>query len=508
MPLQFSATNPETGESQDFNLQELVADMQRNGEVVQGISPDGQQLNLVDSKGSFTVSPQQYLQNIGWQVQDVRPENPDYSGVDSGHRAAITAIAGEDNKRAYLEAQLKRQGVQNPKIMGQGRDFYYFDQNSGQYKALTNNPSWDQSDLAELGMEIPRGVGAVAVGAAGAVGGPIGMAAGAAAGGAVGDVAGRATLGYFDPQAGDIMKQSMGRQALDVGLKSGLDAASVGVGHFLPNGIASTATKAFGAVGEAGGRLINKAAKLVDNPMGREVVGSMMPVVGDASVAGTIARLPSQAVKGLSKVPGAIGETPFMQKAFPETAQAMTDWSRRMYSKSQLPTNTTGKIANAAQMGADYVAGKKPSSTVTTEDVAGNIGEWIGGGKPYRKILNMAEEGGLPLNDARTFATNEGSNLWGNVGKKLGRGLQTVEDVGKGFEALGAGVAAPFIKAARYGGQIGGKGAAALKNVATVTDPLENRFLSRYGSEEYLNRNPWQKPKKPNTINSTYALEE
>jgi len=213
MPLEFDVSGP-SGQEQGVSVDNLVQLLSQDGEQVLNVSPDGLTLQVMGMNGPISVPTEQAWQSYGLQVTGSKPTQADYSQVNPAHRAAIEAIGDEDLKKVYLEGALKKQGIKNPQIMGNGRDFFYFDPQFGKYVALTNNPDWDKSDLAEAGAALPRIAGSIVGGAAGALAGNIpGGMAGAAAGGALGNTAAQGLVGYFNPDAGQVMSQNMGKMA-------------------------------------------------------------------------------------------------------------------------------------------------------------------------------------------------------------------------------------------------------------------------------------------------------
>lgn len=541
MPLEFTALGAD-GAEQKINFNDLIQQMQANGERVVGHSPDGQQIQIEDSKGTFSVSPQQVLSQLGWQVQGVQPLSPDYSQVSPRARAAITAISGEDNKIAYLQMLERRNGNPNPQIMGSGRDFFVFDPKTQNYRALTNNPDWDVSDLGEAAAELPgaigatigAGLGAAGGSAAGGIGAVPGLMAGAAAGSALGNSITKVALGIQDEDARKAMLDSPWTQAGGVAGTAAFDAATAGVGAKIP-GAVSAMTRGAGRVVSGVGRVMGHGARLLDNNFGRDVVGTMVNPAGNTLAVAELAgkapaglmkaanRLPGYVGEQMAKVPGYLERKGLMAELSPETQTSMKNWmmkkagdlqnyTKRLQLKTDLPTNIRGEAFKTAENAGAWLGGRKPSSTVTLEDEMANLGEYLGGGKEARGVYQVAEEGGLSPNDARIYARNELGKEWGKVGAKAGRLAETLDAAGDMAGSINRGIGAGVIKgtrAAGIGANVVGDG---MQYTGMMMSPLENRLATRYGSEEanrYLKRRKgWQMPTVQSKINPVEIASE
>jgi hypothetical protein len=503
----------------------ILAQMQNNGINAIDVTADGTMVRMQDDQGTFNVPINDVLQHHGMQVKGMTPTNADYSQVSPAHRAAIEAIQDEDLKRVYLESALKKQGVKNPQIMGNGRDFFYFDPQFGKYVALTNNPEWDMSDVAEAGVAAPRVVGSLVGGAMGAAAGNIpGGMAGAAAGGALGNVAAQGLVGYFNPDAGEVMSQNLGTMAKHGAVNAAVDAAAFGIpagagkllGPMAEKGLISSAAKGLGSGMETAGRAVGKVAGALDNPVGQNLASSFIPGAAEASTAGIVGQLPGQAIRGASRGLGWLGEREGLNSVAPELSASLRRVSQNLVKRS--PTNVG---PSGTERVASFLGGKSPQarSIATSEDILGNAGEMIGGRSGMRRGIMDLYKAGRDIGQNRQEALGAAKAMYaekaagvqkaGNIGRTLGRGVQSVEDIGRGLEGVGNTIAATALKGARAGGYVTGKVGQAVKAAGTVGQPIENKLLTRYGAEEAYNRmkpkRPWQIGADQDTINSVLA---
>ncbi len=145
------------------------------------------------------------------------------------------------------------------------------------------------------------------------------------------------------------------------------------------------------------------------------------------------------------------------------------------------------------------IPGGVPKPRGSTEDVLGNIGEMFGKDDEYKKKLlneymNMRLGKGpgqhIPAEEAIVAARNsvplpEKAQLYREIGRKVGRGVQNLENFGKSVESAGVAATGGILKGAQVGGYLGGKGGAALKAASTLAQPLEVKSGLRYGAEEF-----------------------
>lgn len=519
MSLEFTIQN-NSGAQERLSVSDVAQQMQQAGEQVLGISADGSTIRLADGQGEFDVKAEDALKQLGWQITSLAPANADYNTVNKEWRAAISALPHDEMRRAYLEGQFRRSGVEHPQIIGGGRDWFAFDPESNQYVALTNNPEWDASDAIEAAVKAPRFIASAAGGAVGGLAGiatgPAAVAAGAAGagiGGGLADTATRYLLAQNDPVLAETMKGNLGAVAGDILMESGLDAATAGlfgagalagrgVKAALNSGPISTALKTAGQFGEAGGRILNKVSRVADKPLGQEMTAMMVPGASELVTLGTLGQLPSQAVRAGVKGMGRLGETRFMQEAAPELATKMRMTSADLMRRAPGRSNFTNEASNLAEETARVFRGDRKAidpnfRSEKVEDILGNLAASLSG-KEYKQLLlnnyKMARGTGLDAKSAfdaakwnaqavaqPSYASHQMATQWG---KKLGRGLQNVEDFSRGVERMGASVGSGVLKTGRAVGYGVGKTSSTAKMIGTIGQPLENRAYLRLGSEE------------------------
>ena len=549
MSLEFVIDNGQ-GANDTLSTADIVRQLQDSGEKVVGTSADGSSIRLADEKGEFSVRTADLLKDHGWQVQGILPTDADYSHVNPDWRKAISVLPADEHKQAYIEGQLRKSGIENAQVVGSGRDWYAFDPESNRYVALTNNPEWDSSDASEALVGAPRAIGSLLGGAGGAILGgganPLTGAAGAGLGGAAADAVTRYVLAQNDPQLKEIMGADLGAVAKDIGKGAALDAATQGLflgapkvigaalgkgtgdaaKAFLQSGPLSTTARSLGGMAEEGGRIVNKIARVADTDLGREIASMAIPGIGDATAVGALGQLPSQAVRGAARGLGSLGETNLAKTLSPEGAEKLVGLSRNLTRKSYGPSNFTNEFSRGADQVANFMGGNAPlkaSTRGTTEDVLGNLGEILGGGSGRQKVMRdaymQARQYGIGAEEAKKLADqaaeeslSEAAKAARAVGRKIGRGVQNVENFSRGVENFGKGVTGATLKGVRAGSYIGGKGGSALKNVAKVAQPIENRAYMRYGAEEMWPgqispTESWQEQRKRAKLGSILAAE-
>lgn len=516
--LQYQIENQE-GVKDTLGANDIIQQLASSGQNVVGMSADGSTIKMNDGQGEFDVKVEDVLKHHGWNVAGMMPQDASYDHVNPEWRAAISMLPADDHKRAYIEGQMKRSGLDNVNIVGSGRDWFAFDPQQNRYIALTNSPEWDKSDAGEFLTEVPRAVGATLGGAAGAVAGggitPMAIATGAggaALGGGAADAITRMIAAEYDPVLKQVMIERFGDIAKDVGVKSAFDAAGgallpgagvIGKGAYnaMKTGPISTMAKGLGSLAEGSGRVMAKGAGLLDRPFGREVASTMIPVAGDAVSAGMLAQMPGMAARGAARGIGSLGETQMLKNAAPELAQGMRLTSQQLMRPVRGSSNFTGQLTKGAEEAAGFLSGvpKPPPGKLpgTTEDIFGNLGEMIGGarGPDYRKALYgqykthraggaLAEEAAMRARD--TVPLSENAILGRDIGRKIGRGFQTVENLGKDIEKIGTGATSAVLKGARLSGNTMNKAGVGARLTGTLAQPIENKTAMRYGAEEFL----------------------
>lgn len=511
MPLEFELSHDQAGDN-TVDADHVVNQLQQMGYNPQGLSPDGLMVTLQDQQGPYQIPTAQALQNLGWKVNNVKPANADYSNVQSGWRAAITALPDDDMRRAYIEGQFRKMGhQQTPQIMGQGRDWYAFNPGTSQWVAVTNNPEWDRSDAAEALVHAPRVIGSSL--------GVLGGIPGVVAGGTGGDIATRLALAAIDPtykQVATASAGNMGAMAKDIGINTLVDAGTMGLakgGGALLNRFASagtnqavramatagpisTAARAAGAGAEVAGGLTKVVGNAADSQIGRQVMAYMNPLTSGPMMTAEMAQLPGQATRGLAHLPGFLAEQPWVQKMVgAERAEGMRDLTG-MLTKSRASSRNGaeelaarfGRPAPAYEPGSrevvantveDLAARRAGGSYTTARDAAYKEARMYGM-NATDAYKNVAEEAGNEAFDASMAA----SKPYQAAGEHVGNIIDHLERAGRGAENFmtGAhGFAAKGLKGAGVGMQYGGRG---LNRAATVAQPIEAYNWGRLGSEE------------------------
>ena len=82
MPLDFSVSNP-NGESGNININDLTQHLRQAGENVVGVSADGMSIKISDGQGEFDVDPKDILKQHGWELNQIKPQTPDYGNVNT-----------------------------------------------------------------------------------------------------------------------------------------------------------------------------------------------------------------------------------------------------------------------------------------------------------------------------------------------------------------------------------------------------------------------------------------
>lgn len=522
----------------------VVSQLQQAGYNPQGMSADGMTLTLQDAQGPYQVKTTDALKNLGWNVMSMQPGNADYDNVQMGWRAAVNKLPDDDTRRAYIEGQMRKAGVEQPTVAGNGRDWFVFNPASSQWIAVTNRPDWDVSDAVEAGLEAPRAIASALGGAAGAVlGGGLGSlatgAAGAAAGGGGMDFLQRSALahGYPGLFEGDdvyrqVVGQNLGATAADMGGRMALDAGTQGlfqglpklVGSFSPKiqqvtealtelSPVSRASQATGAGMQLTGGGVAGLAKVVDNPMGRDLAGLVLPISGDLSAGGFIAQGPAYLTGAAVKGMGSAGESEFMRRIAPGAA----GWMRRQSDElsrvaPQMRTGLAEETQRVAQGAADAMRGR-PASTYGPEPlnrfdpqtVFANLGQKIYNRgsdmmarlrpqmTPLERIMEQrsAGMGGIESLGLGSFERDLARQTMGgakamDMGRRFGRLVEDVGDLGRAAASAGSGIAGGAIKTARAAGETTRGMGTGLRALGTVGRPVETRAYARYGTEEAL----------------------
>lgn len=487
MPLEFQVSN-EGGDGGAVTIPEIISQLTEAGYQPHGYSADGMMLTLADEQGPYQVKVEDALNQLGWQISEVKPENADYSAVSPKWRAAVEMLPNDDTRRAYVEGQMKRLGHTDIQVVGRGRDWYAFNPQSSQWVALTNQPGLGVSDAAGLAAGLPRFAGSLAGGAAGGAlaglaaipSGPGAIAAGiggagvgAGVGSALGGGASRALLAQFDPELANVMKENMGDVAKDVGIESGVDAVTMGAAKGLGplfrgainKGPVSSAARAVGAGSEHAGEALSKtsrflggvssseeaaqAAKAAEGGIGKQVAHALtgpqmrqditgaVAIPGVAETQAVAYGLQAPSLLGRSLLEGAesLGKTKTMQDLFPGAARGLRTFATRMSRGSpRMPAPERMAEEAAARIGGEKAAIDK---TVAMRDVGGNIGERAAmrlSRNPrsvYQSALDEARSAGKPYAESLDLAEEAAKAAEKTLAERSVRWRKSGEAVGK-----------------------------------------------------------------------------
>lgn len=388
-----------------------------------------------------------------------------YDTIDAEMRAIVAKLPDDRTRQQALEQVLRNRGIPDPKVQGQGRDWFMQDPKTGALNALTNTPGWDKYDALEGVMEIPRVVAGAAGAALGSVAGPAGGMAGAAAGGALGDVATRGALAYLSPEFRGLAEENIAAMAKDVGINSAIDAGTFGlakgaapvvrgllgkpagqtVGNVMNRGIVAPAMQGAGQALETGGRGAATVARTMQTPFGRSVAGMAMPGVAEAEVIGELANLPGAAARNLPKGMQRLGSTQFMQSNFPDAAswlrsqgqqirRAATPASEEALARLRVnpgpaprPQPTSGGVLRqVAESGAQRL-GASPGTAKTAGHVANALGQGADALGVAGRGLATTARGTAGLGLAGVEAAGRGAQATGTLLRRTGQALGPFE---------------------------------------------------------------------------------
>lgn len=545
MTMQFEVKDPQTGNPGTISTYEVQQQLKNVGYNVIGTSADGLGLTIQGAQGPYELNIPDALGKMGWQHLSHVPENPE-NDVQAGWRAAITKIPDEDAKRAFLETKMRHGGIEDPKVVGQGRDWYAFNPHTSKWYAITNSPDWEMADLAEGGLEGARFLGSAAGGALGGVtgaglggpvGAPLGAAAGAGLGGGAVDIASRGLLAAMDPDFKNYAEENLGSQAADVGKSAGIDAAMFGAGKAImparmAAGVISGGLKSTGAAAEAGGQLLSKGAgTLAGSDIGSTVASQFIPGISEATTAGWLGQLPAAAAEGIPRAAGNLAENgTFREIAGDAASQKISDVSKTLLKQRPRPFSLAEEMASK-------LGGAAPEAKTSARDVFGNAFEQVGGRMKLNKDLGfaqMAEEGRLGAQEAfgkshtpeevnaiadevvrsmREKMIKSSGNRAGQMGERFGEGIDQLATASRGIERMGTGMTKGLLRGAQGAGEATALGGRVLNRAATVAAPLEIPAAVRYGlvpqAEEQLRRrkspqNSFSNPDQAYLVDTNY----
>lgn len=507
------------GEEAKTTSGQIMADLRGAGYNPTGMSADGTTLTLDDNDGSgpYQVPTLEAIREFGHQVQGIKPLSPNESGVNFQWRYAIGELDDEDAKKAFLESKIRRQtGEAQPKIVGSGRDWFYFNPASLQWTALTNKSSWDLSDLGEAAPEIVKGVASGAGGILGAAGGAaagaptvvgavpgaiLGGAGGAAAGGAAANAALKG-LAAIDPdfRAATTMKT----QLMDVGREAMIDAGFGGLfpaagavapklGAALARGVVSPVGRGVSAMAAETGGLAGGTARMIrTSPFAEETAQYSAPVLGDISLGGLIMQAPEAAATYGAKGLGRLGEAAWPEKYLGERLGGTVKGKARAAAEELLAGQPV--VSRAADFSRKMRGLPPKAAEPGAAGIYRQLGRAVGRqmklpGYEARIKRRLAEEVSKPGTTIEAYkelqellagraAREEAA---GRIGQQAGHVAEAMAGVGRGVVGAGRGIT----RAGLYGLEAGGSALQGLGRAAgsgfAYLQPFESRLAARYG---------------------------
>lgn len=476
------------GSTDTWDERHLATQLQQAGFPVMGFSADGTSIAIADAKGNSQPVPvETILAKFGVGLQGMSPQSVDYSTVHPGWRGAISAANFDDDmKKAYLESKVKREwGIDAPKVMGQGSDWHLF--HNGQWRALTNKPGMDMSDVADYGSTGLNMLGSALGGAAGtAAAGPVGTIGGAGLGAAGTSALQKAAVAALDPDARAVMGDNFGSQAWDVAKEGALGGVAGGLpllGKGMTLGPLSGVARGASNIAQATGDVIGKGAGWL---AGKEAAPSLarglginaIPGAGSAQALGWLAQLPAGIARGAGKLFGNASKTLGAEEAAAGLTRPRT-------------------LGSLVERGAAELRGTtSAANNITARDILGNAGEALG--KKIYNPLSAAEEGlsyGAPY--AQNMAARQGlgetinsgiksAQKLGNLGERTGSLLETAAKGGKSLEQGIDKAARGLLYATQGASKLGSLGARAVNKAATAVQPFEIPFALQSGLRNLL----------------------
>lgn len=524
MGVEFAVHGAGEGDDDSYTTtgEELAQQFLKAGAKNASVTPDGTTIHISDNQGGVReLDIKQLLEAQGNQVA-FKPlgEAVDYDSVDPSYARKLELIGNDETSRQLLlKGQLASKGINDAKIVGSGDDYFYFDPATNKYKALTNKPGMDMSDVQRLIPSVVTGASSLAGGLFGAAGGaglmsiPAG-AAGAAGGGMVARNLMKSAEGVFDPEykktldhltdtegfqaniqnvmAGKSL-QPLSHQAQrymsEEALHTGVDAIGGGLGGVplkgfqaaLNNGIASRSLQGAGKLAEVGGGAVKKAT---DYAAGEGAIPQLMRgVMAQASPLSPIQNAAYLARAGELIPMASRGAA----KAFGKAGQMLDDQAtnaslRGASEEAFASAGTRDKIFDVAQkLRARNLA---PEAEESFAQAAGRKYDNFFGKKAGEAVKGKPVAGVEPANIEQTISNFARGNKAEGSLNGLGKGLQTASNLGKateqGIDRVVRGGLNTVGSAANVVGQTGKY----VNRGARFTAPLENRILLQYGNQE------------------------
>lgn len=504
----------------------VVADLEAVG-VPATLTANGQNIQYTLDNQLMTMPVRDLIGQTVGQVTGIAfdPNTTDFSGVDNKLRLGIENLPNDRLKQKFLELQLEAQGMDAPQVFGQGSDWAVFNPQTGQYKALTNKPGMDWSDLGQVGAEAARfagnllgGVGGAALGAGA---GPLGILAGGSAGAGAGGQLGRglvdvalaaSTPGYRETLAslaeeglGDFLGQR-GTEAL-IDTAGGLLGTGLGMVPGLKQGLVTRAgSLASGGLEKTGQIAASAGGAAARSDIAKAIGPELAMNLGGPQLAAWIAQGPAYVAR---KLPN-IGQWTARKLGRPELAEEMANLG-------MTAARNRSKMDSIMDAYKATVGGKAFTRPTQVTPTAGDVLEDIGGGltqkirdwstkrRTMRDIAaqnarasggGLAEEAGAAAARAAPFETNFAARKAKDAADYIQGGFRNVGDIAEGVAMGGRAVERGIMGAAGLGyrGIQGlGLGAQGLGKAGKLgfgaLQPLEYRLygtgLGRMAEENY-----------------------
>jgi len=481
----------------------VMQNLQEAGMNPVGISADGNTIEFADPEGQFEVDTIDVLRSYGYNVIGIKPAMPNENTVDLGLRAAVTKLPDDDAKQAYIESKLRKAGFDEPRVIGQGRDWHFYNPHDGEWQALTNRQDWDISDLVEVGMQAPAVLGGVAGGALGGVtGAGVGAIPGAALGGGVGESLTRSAVAALDPEFADAttFQEQAGEVAKEVGLGLATMGVLKGAGKLgsaamgkamplakapIPRGPISSALTGVGMTGQAAGAVARKGFGTLAKPLPTDVAQFMVPGVGQVAEAGFLAELPKYATRGLPKAMNWVSQKTGLSKLgnIAEELATSRGIQRPLYER-------VGKTL-AQEADEPFEA--------SSREIMGNIMERMGAplGRMQRERIikgidddllqkylsrELSEEQLSALNRELSRAVGAPMEMgarFGRMGEKAGEFVEQLGRVGEATTRATRGITRGLFRAGEGMGRAAEETGRGLRAAGSIGGPLESYGLTR-----------------------------
>lgn len=540
--IEFQVKGPD-GNAQPITDHAIFQQLAQGGFAPLAISPDGQTVSMQDQQGQYDLPMATVLQNLGLgEIVGGKPLDADYENVEPGWRALVHKLPNDAQRKELLTQILTQRGIENPQLMGSGRDWHLFNPTNNSWMGITNSPDWDSSDLVEAGLEIPRfaASGLAGGGAAALTGGnPFAGMAGAAAGGGAVDALERGAMALLSPEYRNVVSQNAGENVADIAKGAAFDAAGFGVGKLAGKALgaatrggasavapASALARGAGATSRIGGGLVEDAAGMLDGPVMSDLATTFVPGAAEAQGIGYLAEAPAWLAKQGARAMNAVGETDTMQRFAPSVA---------------------GKLRGTAQ---NLMRPRAPMSGVgpqplSAKDVYGNLAEeatakvrgFQGAGPHPEELMDQwrrasvaARKAGASPQEARAAGdqaakaferrfilnTDAPTKRAGEIGEKFGEYANLAEEGGRRLGRAAVGATRGGIKSVKaLGGLARGTGEAA-EAFGNFARPIEQQAYGRMATDRALEeplawaeeqwQPPWsRKPRRANMLHSTLA---